>query len=95
MKKDVTTVSEILKKQKLLQKKTFNVSDLAEYTGFSRSYIYKLTHRREIPYYCPSGKLIFFKRSEIDTWLLRNKRKSKEEIEKEAQLHLSKIKKSL
>lgn len=81
MKKEEINVEEFLKKQELLQKQIFNVDDLCEYTGFSKSYVYKLCHRNILPYYCPNGKLNFFKRSEIDSWLLRNKRLSREEID--------------
>ncbi len=50
--------------------------------------MYKLTSGRLIPYYVPSGKLIYFKRSELDTWALQHKKKSKEEIEKDAESFL-------
>ncbi len=81
MKREKLSVDEYLHKQELLQKEILTPAELAEYTGFSKSYIYKLTHLREIPFYCPRGKLIFFKRSEIDNWLLQNKRHSRKEIE--------------
>lgn len=54
-------------------KEIMTVSDCALYTGLSTSYIYKLTHRKEIPFFKPMGKRIYFKRSEIDQWLLRNR----------------------
>jgi excisionase family DNA binding protein len=76
MKKEELTVQEFVRKQELLKKDVLNPAELSEYT-----YIYKLTHLREIPFYCPHGKLIFFKRSEIDAWLLQNKRHSRREIE--------------
>ncbi|HCY77511.1 MAG TPA: DNA-binding protein [Ignavibacteriales bacterium] len=89
MKKEVLTVEEYLQKQQLMGKEILNPAELCTYTGFSKSYLYKLTHRREIPFYCPQGKLIFFKRSEIELWLLKNKRKSKSEIETESQNYLA------
>jgi len=88
MEKEKLTIEEYLQKQQLQQKEILNPDELCTYTGFSKSYLYKLTHRREIPFYCPNGKLIFFKRSEINTWLLQNKRKSKSEIEIEMQNYL-------
>ena len=80
MKREELSVQEFIQKQELLKKEILNPSELSQYTGLSKSYIYKLTHLREIPFYCPRGKLIFFKRSEIDSWLLQNKRYSKREI---------------
>ena len=57
----------------LSKKNVLNINELADYTGYSKSYIYKLTSRNAIPYFKPSGKAIFFDRVEIDTWLLKNK----------------------
>ncbi|MDO4782118.1 MAG: helix-turn-helix domain-containing protein [Capnocytophaga felis] len=65
-------------------KSIFNVEELREYTGFTKSYIYKLVHTNEIPYSKPNGKLLFFERAKIDEWLLRNSIKSNDEISKEA-----------
>ena len=57
----------------LSKKNVLNINELSDYTGYSKSYIYKLTSRNAIPYFKPSGKAIFFDRVEIDTWLLKNK----------------------
>tara|TARA_B110000259_G_C13977927_1_gene387451 strand:- start:1030 stop:1362 length:333 start_codon:yes stop_codon:yes gene_type:complete len=57
----------------LSKKNVLNINELSDYTGYSKSYVYKLTSRNSIPYFKPSGKSIFFDRVEIDTWLLKNK----------------------
>mgnify|MGYP001383489812 FL=1 len=57
----------------LSKKNVLNINELSDYTGYSKSYIYKLTSRNAIPYFKPSGKAIFFDRMEIDVWLLKNK----------------------
>jgi flavin-dependent dehydrogenase len=54
------------------------------YTGYKSSYMHKLTSSNVIPYSKPNGKAIFFDRLKLDAWLLRNHRKSKTEIEDEA-----------
>ena len=64
----------------LSKKNVLNINELSHYTGYSKSYIYKLTSRNAIPYFKPSGKSVFFDRVEIDTWLLRNRSKTNEEI---------------
>lgn len=64
----------------LLQKEILTFEEGCIYLGRSASSMYKLTSGRMIPYYVPTGKLIYFKRSELDTWALQHKRKSKEEI---------------
>jgi excisionase family DNA binding protein len=73
-------------------KKVLNFDEAVELTGFSKSYLYKLTSQSQIPYYRPSGKRIYFDREELEVWLLSNKIKSEQEIEKEASNYL--IKKS-
>ncbi|WP_428242964.1 helix-turn-helix transcriptional regulator [Gynuella sp.] len=54
-------------------KEIMTINDCAIYTGLSTSYLYKLTSKKEIPFFKPMGKRVYFKRTEIDQWLLRNK----------------------
>jgi len=56
----------------LSQKAVLTFSEAARYTGFSRSYLYKLTHLQKIPCSKPAGKMLFFDRVELDKWLLNN-----------------------
>ena len=65
-------------------KPILNVEELAEYTGFKKSYIYKLVHSNSLPFSKPNGKILFFDKSKIDEWLLSNSSKSNNEIEQEA-----------
>ena len=71
-------------------KQILTVEDLINYTGFSRSYIYKLVHKSIIPYSKPNGKTLFFQKKEIDEWLLQNKSKSISQLEKEAINYINK-----
>ena len=71
--KNIKTNQERLEKLLLAKKNVLNIKELSEYTGYSISYIYKLTSRSAIPYFKPSGKAVFFDRMEIDVWLLKNK----------------------
>ncbi|MNK80365.1 Helix-turn-helix domain protein [compost metagenome] len=68
-------------------KEILNVDELSDYTGFKKSYIYKLVHSNSIAYSKPNGKVLFFERKKIDLWLLQNSFKSNFEIEEEAQLY--------
>jgi len=61
----------------------------AEYLGFKPSYMYKLTHRRLIPFYKPTNKKIYFRKSDLDNWITRNKKKSKGEIDQLATNYLN------
>jgi excisionase family DNA binding protein len=74
----------------LLENKTvLNFDEVAEYTGLSKSHLYKLTSTAGIPCYKPSGKKIYFKKTEIDDWLLRNKKLSAQEIDDKAENHIA------
>ena len=68
----------------LSQKRTLNVSELALLTGFSKSFIYKLTSGKQIPYSCPNGKLLVFDREKIEDWLLGNPISPTADVEQEA-----------
>ncbi|TDN80381.1 AlpA family transcriptional regulator [Salegentibacter sp. 24] len=65
-------------------KTVLTFDEACDYTGISRSYMYKLTARGEIPFSKPKGKLIFFSREKLDKWLLDNSHSSKEEIRQQA-----------
>ena len=63
-------------------KKVLNVDDLSEYTGLSKSKIYKLTHLKLIPMgNNPNIRKKFFKKEAIDAWLLGNPDLSDETLE--------------
>lgn len=55
-------------------KETLNFKEACLYTGLSSSQLYKLLNGKEVPHYKPHGKLIFFNRKELDSWLCSNKR---------------------
>ncbi len=47
--------------------------EAAQYMGISKSYLYKLTMRGEIPHYKPMGKMCYFNRAELEEWLQSNR----------------------
>lgn len=81
--------------EKLLlgSKKVLNLEEAAEYTGISRSYLYKLTSRGIIPHSKPNGKMIFLSKEKLDDWLLTNRRKSSLDISREANSYILQHKK--
>ena len=68
----------------LLNKSVLNFDEVAVYTGLSKSTLYKLTCSKKIPHYKPSGKLLYFDRKELDSWLLQNRVHTTEEINQQA-----------
>lgn len=73
----------------LSQKTVLNFDEVSEFTGLSKSHLYKLTSAGRIPHYKPNGKYIFFDRVEIEKWLLRNRVKTIDEIDAEASTYVT------
>ncbi|WP_396179002.1 helix-turn-helix domain-containing protein [Flavobacterium sp.] len=67
--------------QNLLMKEVLNFNDACNYLDISASHLYKLTSQKSIPHFCTQGKKLYFKRAELDEWLLRNRQDSTDEIE--------------
>lgn len=65
-------------------KNVLSLEEASDYTGISKSYLYKLTARSEIPFSKPRGKRIYFSREKLDDWLLSNQSKSRGKIKSEA-----------
>lgn len=79
----------LIKSQGLYQKEVLTFQEGCDYCGFQKAHMYKLTSLNTIPHYKPNGKMIFFRRSELDAWLLRNRNTTKEEMQEEATTYLS------
>ncbi|KGO92815.1 hypothetical protein Q767_15340 [Flavobacterium enshiense DK69] len=60
-----------------------NVDQIAAYLLLAKSSIYGLTATSKIPHY-KYGKKLYFKKSEIDDWILAKRIKTMDEIEQEA-----------
>lgn len=65
-------------------KQMLTTNEAAKYMGVSLSTMYKLTHRRELPVYKPSGGKVYLKREDINTYLSKHRLMSQAEIEQEA-----------
>lgn len=66
------------------QKTVLNFVEACEFTGLSKTYMYKLTHQGRIPHFKPHGKNIYFNREELERWLLQNPVRTAEQKEREA-----------
>ena len=72
-------------------KEVLTSAETAQYLGISRSSLYKLTMRGEIPHTKPTGKLCYFSRPELENWLKNTNRvASAEEIARQANSYLTK-----
>ena len=81
-------IESMLQQQNLLQKEVMNLAEAHAYLNISASHMYKLTSQKLIPHFCPQGKKLYFRREELDQWLLRNRQDSNDEIENKAANYL-------
>lgn len=74
-------IEKLILSQNLVRKDVLNFNETCDYLELSHSHLYKLTSSGAIPHYKPNGKKIYFKRSELDEWVLRNRTATAAEIE--------------
>jgi excisionase family DNA binding protein len=79
--KKLDQLEQLIKSQKIYLKEVLTFHEGCDYCTFTPSHMYKLTSMDGIPHYKPNGKLIFFRRSELDTWLLRNRNVTRDELQ--------------
>lgn len=68
----------------LAAKNVLSLDDAALLTNMSKSHLYKLTCSRQIPFYRPGGKLLYFDRQELESWLKQNRVTTQAEAEQQA-----------
>lgn len=91
-KEELKQVADIVADKTIFCTKEVLTSDeAAKYMGISRSYLYKLTMRKEIPHYKPMGKVVYFNRSELEQWLQSNRVSTTSEVNQKAQAYCMKI----
>ena len=78
----------LIESQGIYTKEVLNFNEACQYLELSQSHLYKLTSAGNIPHYKPNGKKLYFKRTELEAWLLRNRNFTQEEIEQKAANYL-------
>ncbi|MCO6147397.1 helix-turn-helix domain-containing protein [Flavobacterium sp. NRK1] len=63
-----------------LAKEVLSFKEALALLDISASMLYKLTHQRAISFYKPNGKLIYFKKEDLLSWMLSNKQPSNDEV---------------
>ena len=65
-------------------KNVLSFDEASKYLNLSKSYLYKLTSAQQIPHYKPQGKMIYFEKDALETWLRQNPVKTQAQIDQEA-----------
>ena len=71
------------------QKEVLNVEELANYTGWSKSYIWKKTSDGSLQFSKPLGKTIFFSKKWVDEFLLSKPNVTKAQRESQAATYVA------
>ena len=71
------------------QKNVLTFDEGATFMGVSHSCLYKMTMTGTVPHYKPCGKMIYFDRAEIESWLLQNRITPAAEIEAKAATYVA------
>ena len=58
------------------------------FTGLSKGHLYRLTSQRQIPYF-KKGQKLYFKKSELEDWMLENRIPTADEIQKQATTYIA------
>ena len=80
----LNNIEKLLESQSLLQKEVLNFNEACMYLDISQSHLYKLTSTKQVPHFCPQGKRLYFKLTELDEWLQRNRKSAADEIDQAA-----------
>lgn len=64
-------------------KNVLTLDEVAIVTGLKKGYIYRLTSEQKIPHYKPGGR-VYFKKDEVEEWLLQNRVATLSEIDSKA-----------
>jgi excisionase family DNA binding protein len=91
MKEDLKGIADLITANITNSTKEVLTSDeVARYMGISKSYLYKLTMRQQIPHYKPMGKMCYFNREELEQWLQTNRVATSREIDERANTYFMK-----
>lgn len=82
---DILQQLQVIRKElaelKTIKKDVLTFEEACEYLSVSSSHLYKLTSSHQVPCYQPNGKKLYFRRQELDQWLLRNPKYLHDEID--------------
>jgi len=74
--------------QIIAHKEILSFKEALIYLDVSESFLYKLTHKKTIDFTKPNGGKIYFKKSDLDNWMLQSQSDSKRVLEDEIFNHL-------
>ena len=80
----MTQLDRIERYSLLAAKNVLDLEDASIVLGIAKSTLYKMTMRKEIPYYKPNGKLVYFDKKELEDWMRQNRVSTECEVQEKA-----------
>lgn len=71
-------------------KEILSFQEAIQYLDLSESSLYKLTSDSKITFFKPNGGKLYFKKTDLDNWMLQNESKSVEMLEEELMSKINK-----
>ena len=90
--KEFLELKEMIQSLKAQTKQVMNLSEAASYLGVTETILRGWNEHRKIPYSKPGGKLIFYKKADLDKFIDKNKVLSAEQISAHTEKHFAKRK---
>lgn len=82
---------EVLESTLSASKEVMTLEEASIFMGISKSSLYKMTHKHELPFFRPNGKLIYFEKSELLKWMRQNRCMSEAETNEVAAQKLNEL----
>ena len=92
---EIKEIKKLLLALTIQRKEILTTKEATEYLQLSYSRLSKMTSNKEIPFYKPGGKIIYFKKSELDAWIFKGKVLSNDELEADVEDYLGRTNKNL
>lgn len=70
-------------------KNVLTLDEVVIVTGLAKGYLYRLTSTQRIPHYKLNGRNLYFKKDEIEAWLMRDRISTQSEIDNKATTYMA------
>ena len=75
--------------QTIAYKEILSFREALIYLDVSESFLYKQTSKNTISFFKPNGGKIYFKKEDLNNWMLQNDTLSKQDLKQEIENHLN------
>lgn len=73
---------------KIKEKTVLSFNETLELMDVSKSFLYKLTSKRKINFFKPNNGKIYFRRSDVESWMMQNEQLSLPSFEEMSNLKI-------